>query len=161
MKRLSANDEIVTFQISRRERDALRQLLQTYPVLPPAHQIVSKELKGQVVTEYQRLLDEALAEQRAANQRHLRDWLAKPGRFSGVQGRLSDFAGAGGFGMAAPGAERHSRRPLAATRFARTRPIDPTEFEAPAAFRVAGDGNERLLPDDYSDVVGTLTDRQP
>ena len=31
--------------------------------------------------EYQRLLDEALAEQRAANTRHLRAWLAAPDRF--------------------------------------------------------------------------------
>ena len=42
---------------------------------------MSKELKEPHVTEYQRLLDEALAEQRAANKRHLHAWLATPERF--------------------------------------------------------------------------------
>ena len=81
MKRVSADDHAVTFQLGTRERDALMQILQAYPVLPPAHQPVSKELKDPRVTDYQRLLDEALAEQRAANQRHLHAWLAMPGRF--------------------------------------------------------------------------------
>ena len=81
MKRVSADDRAIIFQFSTRERDALRQILQTYPFLPPAHQPVSKELQGPRVGEYQRLLDEALAEQRAANTRHLQTWLAAPDRF--------------------------------------------------------------------------------
>ena len=81
MKRISADHKAVHFQLNERERDALVQILQTYPVLPPAHQPVSKELKKAQVLEYQHLLDEALAEQRAANQRQLHAWLAAPGRF--------------------------------------------------------------------------------
>ena len=81
MKRVSADDQAVIFQLSPRERDVLMQILQAYPVVPCAHQPVSKELKNPDVTDYQRLLDEALAEQRAANQRHLHAWLATPGRF--------------------------------------------------------------------------------
>ena len=81
MKRVDANSEAVIFQLSGRERDALIQLLQAYPVIPPAHQPVSHELKEPQVAEYQRLLDEALAEQRAANKRQLQAWLAAPERF--------------------------------------------------------------------------------
>jgi hypothetical protein len=81
VKQISANDQAVIFQITARERDVLMQILQSYPVVPPAHQAVSKELKEPRVTEYQRLLDEALAEQRAANKSHLQAWLAAPERF--------------------------------------------------------------------------------
>lgn len=81
MKRVGADDLAIIFQLSTRERDALIQILQAYPVLPPAHQPVSKELKDSHVAEYQRLLDEALAEQRAANKRHLHAWLGAPERF--------------------------------------------------------------------------------
>ena len=81
MKRISADDKAIVFLLNERERDALVQILQTYPVLPPAHQAVSKELKEAQVTEYQHLLNEALAEQRAAYLRQLHAWLAAPGRF--------------------------------------------------------------------------------
>ena len=81
MKRVSADDRAINFQLSTRERDALVQVLQAYPVVPPAHQPVTKELKDPRVAGYQRLLDEALAEQRAANERHLHQWLAAPDRF--------------------------------------------------------------------------------
>lgn len=81
MKRVGADGEAVIFQLSGRERNALIQLLQAYPVVPPAHQVISMELKEPRVAEYQRLLDEALAEQRAANKRHLQSWLAAPERF--------------------------------------------------------------------------------
>ena len=81
MKRVSADDRAIIFQLSTRERDALVQVLQAYPVVPPAHQPVTKELKDPRVAGYQRLLDEALAEQRAANKRHLQTWLGAPNRF--------------------------------------------------------------------------------
>lgn len=92
MKRVSADEQAVTFQLSARERDTLLEILQAYPVVPPAHQQLSKELTDPHVGEYQRLLDEALAEQRAANKRHLQEWLAAPERFrkasSGCRFRL-------------------------------------------------------------------------
>jgi hypothetical protein len=81
MKRVGADEQALHFQLNERERDALVQILQSYPVLPPAHHAVSKQLPEAQVTEYQRLLDEALAEQRAANQMQLQAWLAAPGRF--------------------------------------------------------------------------------
>ena len=85
MKRISADDKAVVFQLSAREREAFVRILQTYPVVPPAHQPVSKELNNPRVAEYQRLLDDALAEQRAANQRHLHAWLAAPERFQKIK----------------------------------------------------------------------------
>lgn len=81
MKRIGADEQALHFQLNERERDALVQILQTYPVVPPAHHAVSRQLKEAQVTEYQRLLDEALAEQRAANRQQLQAWLAAPGRF--------------------------------------------------------------------------------
>ena len=81
MKRTGADAKALHFQLNERERDALVQILQSYPVLPPAHHLVSRQLPGAQVADYQRLLDEALAEQRAANQQHLQAWLTAPGRF--------------------------------------------------------------------------------
>lgn len=81
MKRVGADDQVVIFQLSSRERDFLIKILQAYPVVPPAHQPLSKALKDPHVAEYQRLLDEALAQQRAANKSHLHAWLATPDRF--------------------------------------------------------------------------------
>ena len=81
MKRVSANDQAVIFQLRAPEHDALLDLLQTYPVVPPAHQSVSRNLKDTHLTDYQHLLDEALAEQRTANQKHLHAWLNTPQRF--------------------------------------------------------------------------------
>lgn len=81
MKRVSTDDQSVVFQLRAPEHEALLDIFQTYPVVPPAHQSVSKELKDPHTTDYQHLLDEALAEQRAANKKHLDAWLATPGRF--------------------------------------------------------------------------------
>jgi hypothetical protein len=80
VKRVRADATSVVFQIAPREREALLEILQTYPVVPPAHQNVSRT-KDARAAECQRLLDEALAEQRAANKNHLQAWLATPGRF--------------------------------------------------------------------------------
>lgn len=81
MKRVSADDRAVVFQLSAPEHQAFVDILQTYPVVPPAHHAVTKELKDPRTADYQHLLDEALAEQRTANQKHLHAWLATPGRF--------------------------------------------------------------------------------
>ncbi len=92
MKRIGADEESVVFQLSARERETLIEILQAYPVVPPAHQQLSRELKDPHLGEYQHLLDEALAEQRAANKRHLQEWLGAPERFqkasSGCRFRL-------------------------------------------------------------------------
>ena len=81
MKRLRSDEESILFQLSTRECDAFRETLGSYPAVPPAHHSLSKELKDGRIRECQRLLDEALAEQRAANASHLQAWLAVPDRF--------------------------------------------------------------------------------
>ena len=81
MKRVGADDRAVIFQLRAPEHEALLDLLQTYPVVPPAHQSVSRELNDTHTADYQCLLDEALAEQRTANQKHLHAWLNTPERF--------------------------------------------------------------------------------
>lgn len=86
MKRVGADEEAVIFQLSGRERDFLIKILQDYPVVPPAHQALSKELKDPRVKDYQRLLDEALAQQRAAHKSHLHAWLETPERFKKTRG---------------------------------------------------------------------------
>jgi hypothetical protein len=86
VKIVGANEQSIIFQLSSRERAALIKILRAYPVLPPAHQPVSRELKDSHVNDYQRLLDEALAEQRTANKRHLEQWLATPERFQKAKG---------------------------------------------------------------------------
>ena len=86
MKRVSADNQAVIFQLRVREHDALLDILQTYPVVPPAHQSVSKNLKDTHTTDYQHLLDEALAEQRTANKKHLHAWLTTPERFKKNKG---------------------------------------------------------------------------
>ena len=86
MKRVSADDQSVIFQLRAPEHDALLDILQTYPVVPPAHQSVSKNLKDTHTTDYQHLLDEALAEQRTANKKHLHAWLTTPERFKKNKG---------------------------------------------------------------------------
>jgi hypothetical protein len=81
MKRIGADEKAIVFRLGARERNVLVQILNAYPVVPPTHQPLSKELKDPEVAECQRLLDEALAEQRAENKRHLQGWLAAPERF--------------------------------------------------------------------------------
>jgi hypothetical protein len=81
VKRISADEHSIVFQLSTREHHSFLQILNLYPVVPASHQLVSKELKDAPAAEFQRLLDEALAEQRAANKSHLDVWLAKVARF--------------------------------------------------------------------------------
>jgi hypothetical protein len=81
VKRVGSDEKAIMFQLGARERNALVQILNAYPVVPPVHQALSKELKDPELAECQRLLDEALAEQRAANKRHLQGWLDAPERF--------------------------------------------------------------------------------
>jgi hypothetical protein len=85
VKRVSADEKAIVFQLGTRERNALIQILQTYPVMPPAHQPLNRELNDPQMAEYQRLLDEALAEQRAVNKQHLHAWLAASERFQKIK----------------------------------------------------------------------------
>jgi len=69
------------FQLGQREKRLLREVLNLYPRIPPAHQPLSKSGHVPDRQANQRLLDEALAEHRAETQKQLQTLLADPGRF--------------------------------------------------------------------------------
>jgi hypothetical protein len=69
------------FQLGRREMSLLLQVLKLYPRVPSAHQLLSKSGRLPNREDTQRLLDEALAEHRAANKKQLQTLLADPQRF--------------------------------------------------------------------------------
>lgn len=77
----TAKDKLV-FHLSRSETQLLCGLLRLYPCIPPAHHKLSKSGQVPDPDSSQRLLDEALTEQRLENARQLADWLADPRRFA-------------------------------------------------------------------------------
>lgn len=81
MKIIRADKDRFTFGIGKREKGLLFQILQLYPLVPPAHHQLSKSDEGAAHRENQRLLEEALAEQRRENRRQLLAMLNEPTRF--------------------------------------------------------------------------------
>jgi hypothetical protein len=69
------------FYLGNRDKQLLLQLLSLYPLVPAAHQRLSKTEAGPRRDEAQRLLDDALAEQRSENKRNLQTFLSAAGRF--------------------------------------------------------------------------------
>jgi hypothetical protein len=59
------------FQLTAREKLLLLELLKAYPQVPPAKMVISKSAALPDQANSQRLLEEALAEQRAQNKRQL------------------------------------------------------------------------------------------
>jgi hypothetical protein len=76
---LHRSSENLVFQVSRREREAWLSLASLYPRIPPGHLKLSRS--AEVNASNQSLLEEALTEQRAENQRQLRKLLADPARW--------------------------------------------------------------------------------
>jgi hypothetical protein len=72
------------FHLGRREKNLLLALLRLYPRVPPAQARLSKS--AQVDSASQQLLEEALAEQRAQNQKQVAALLSDPARWSERQG---------------------------------------------------------------------------
>jgi len=79
VKLLRVENDRYFFQLDRDERPLFEFLLRLYPLVPSAHQALSKSSAN--LDENQRLLDEALAEQRKENQRQVAQLLADPKRF--------------------------------------------------------------------------------
>jgi hypothetical protein len=77
--------ETFVFQLATRERLLLLELLKIYPQLPSAHRVVSKSAQLPDPLASQRLLDEALAEQRAENKRHWASLIKDPHRWKQEQ----------------------------------------------------------------------------
>jgi hypothetical protein len=78
--KLLRNDKEFVFRLSRREHGLLMETLRMYPLVPPAHHRLSRQGADGALAESQRLLDEALAEQRAANRRQVQAFLSDEGR---------------------------------------------------------------------------------
>lgn len=84
MKLLKADKDHLRFRLSAGEKAVLLDVLALYPRVPPAHHRLSREERDDSDRERQRLLDEALAEQRAQNRRLLRTLLQQPDTFRKV-----------------------------------------------------------------------------
>ena len=81
MRLLRNTKTSIKFHLTASERTLLKHILGLYPVVPPAHQKLSKSHTRGAAAEDQHLLDVALAEQRASHTQRRDAWLAQPGRF--------------------------------------------------------------------------------
>jgi hypothetical protein len=73
------------FQLGKREKHLLLQVLHLYPRIPPATFRLSKSSKLPDAEANQRLLEESLAEQRAENRKILQAFLTDPHRFTDAE----------------------------------------------------------------------------
>jgi hypothetical protein len=91
VKVLRVENDRYFFQLGHREKALFELLLRLYPVIPSAHQPLSKT--APIAEENQKLLDEALAEQRFENRQLVDKLLTDPERFQetedGVQMALT------------------------------------------------------------------------
>jgi hypothetical protein len=71
----------LVFQLGQREEDLLLLILKQYPCVPSAHHLLSKSGGLPDAEANQRLLEEALAEQRAENKKQVQALLSDPRRF--------------------------------------------------------------------------------
>lgn len=82
MRLVRRDAETLVFQLGKREHQLLLAVLGRYPAIPPGHRRLSRGLTGEAAEENQRLLDEALAEQRTENAGRVRAFLLEPRRFT-------------------------------------------------------------------------------
>ena len=71
----------LAFQLGAQEKQLLVKVLKHYPLVPSSHHRLSQGDQGAHSDEDQRLLDEALAEQREKNRRQVQALLDEPLRF--------------------------------------------------------------------------------
>lgn len=81
MKLVRATKHKLIFLFAAEEKQVLGQLLQLYPRIPSTHHRISKRSSSPDPVESQRLLDEALAEQRVAHKKQITTLLNHPERF--------------------------------------------------------------------------------
>lgn len=84
MKLLRVEDDHYVFHLENREKDLLTLVLRQYPVIPPAHFQLTKSA-APADPANQRLLDEALADQRKENKTLVEAFLANTQHFSETQ----------------------------------------------------------------------------
>ena len=80
-----AGENRCLIELGAREKELLLALLKLYPCIPPAHQRLSKASGRADLHSAQRLLDDALAEQRARNKRQVQALFAEPGRWMATE----------------------------------------------------------------------------
>ena len=85
MKLIRASKHRLTFHLRQPEKHVLLRILRLYPRIPPAHHRLSKSSPSPQAEENQRLLDQALAEQRADNKKQLQVLLTDRRRLEEVQ----------------------------------------------------------------------------
>jgi hypothetical protein len=84
VKLLRVHNNRYIFDLEEQEQEVLAMILRLYPVIPSAHQPVSKSVPS-ADNPSQRLIDEAMAEQRDENKKLVETLLADPRRFSHTQ----------------------------------------------------------------------------
>ena len=84
MKFLKNEGNQLVFQMSKREKALLTDLLKLYPLIPPAHHQVNTGENSRAYQANQQLLDEALAEHRADIKKQLEAMLHDEDRFQEV-----------------------------------------------------------------------------
>lgn len=81
MKLIRARREQLVFEIGRREKGLLFEILKLYPLVSPAQYRLSKTAPANQFNDHQRLLEESLAAQRTENRKNVQALLNEPGRF--------------------------------------------------------------------------------
>ena len=85
MKLLRAGKNGHVFQLGQREQQLLLETIKLYPLVPASHHRLSKRPSAQPSDKDQRLLEEALAEQRQENLRQVLAMLKDPQRFREIK----------------------------------------------------------------------------
>jgi hypothetical protein len=86
VKLIKAEGEKLVFQIGKREKRILLEVLKFYPITPANFQPLSKDTPATALEENQRLLEEALTEHRRENRKQLDAMLNEPHRFQENEG---------------------------------------------------------------------------
>ena len=81
MKLIRKDGDSFVFDLGKREKRLLLEVLKLYPLVPGAHHRVSRSADDSRVTENQKLLEEALAERTQENRRQLQAMLNDGQRF--------------------------------------------------------------------------------
>lgn len=86
MRLARTNKDSLVLQLGRDEKPVFVELLGRYPVVPAAHQKLSRsKTSGAPDIEHQQLLDDALREQRAELRGKIQEWLGPTNRFRRVK----------------------------------------------------------------------------
>ncbi|HYT61585.1 MAG TPA: DUF2017 family protein, partial [Haliangiales bacterium] len=86
MKFIKRDGDQFVFQVGKREKRLLLEVLKLYPLVPATHHRLSKSADAKQVAENQKLLEEALAERKRENQRQLLALLNDEPRFRETDG---------------------------------------------------------------------------